>query len=206
MRTESYLRILTILYLISTLLLIVWWFAVGLVLPVTGPFEDLVRHELWLPVNVIGLVACLLWAVSLPALFLFRVEAARSIGFAGLIVAEIGVVLFAAIQYYETFLWPVAAAHAPELVSLDGALVFGDLRVMVPLATSGALLAIGFVLLALDLTKRTALPRAAVWLWVVGVVLFGNGAAIPVRTLGLVLYCGAALFLVRGVLRRLREV
>lgn len=184
MSSQPYLRILTILYLLSFVLLLVWWFAVGLLLPVSGPFEDLVRHELWLPVNAVGLVACLLWAVSLPALFLFRFEAARTIGFAGLIVAECGVVLFASIQDHETFLWPVAAEHAPELVSLEGALVFADLRVMIPLVVSGALLALGFLLLAVDLIKRGVFPLVAVCFWVGGVVVFGNGVAIPVQHVG----------------------
>lgn len=196
------LRLFSALQIVAVGLLVLWWIALGVLLPVAEAathFETMILHSNWVPVNVVGLIGCLLLILTVPVLHCHIQEKRSTLGFAGLIVAEIGLVMFTCIQYYETFLWPVVAQTNPELVSFDGPLVFGAPLVLVPLILSGIFLGAGYILLGIALYIERAVPRYAAILLIAGAVLFGNGVVFPVRTLGLFLFaiatviCGVAI-------------
>lgn len=191
-------------HVVAMVLLVVWWLALGLALPVAeaaNHFETMILNPCWVPVNLIGLVACVLLVLTLPVLYFDERHRRNTLGFAGLVVAEIGLVLFASIQYYETFLWPVVAQANPELVRFDGALVLGDPLVLVPLIASGGFLGVGYLLLGIALFRERMVPRYSAILLVVGAVLFGNGMAFPVRTIGLLIYAGATIVCCLALMR-----
>ena len=56
------------------ILLLLWWILMGTGLPVKDAaenFDALITHANWVPVNVIGMIACLIWLLSLPSMLLF---------------------------------------------------------------------------------------------------------------------------------------
>jgi len=103
--------------------------------------------------------------------------------------------MFACIQYYETFLWPVVARYNPELLKLDGPLVFGDKLILVPLIISGVMLGLGYIMLGIDLLSNRALPKLAVIMLMFGALVFGNGVVFPIRTLGLLILSSAMIWI-----------
>ena len=99
---RKHIRALAIAQIVAGVLLPAWWLLMGLALPVDQAaenFDVLIAHANWVPINSIGLVACLLWLVSLPALFAGLESPIGGQGFWGLVLSVIGVALFCCIQY-----------------------------------------------------------------------------------------------------------
>ncbi|MEQ8352438.1 MAG: hypothetical protein RH862_13190 [Leptospiraceae bacterium] len=184
-------RALSTLLILSAILLLIWWMATGgIFLSLNGDFPGSVLHPAWIPVNALGLLGCILLCLGLPILG-FHSEGSGPVPFStGVLISQAGVILFTAIQYYETFLWPVAADFDPSLIALEGALVFGDLRVSVPLVASGLVLATGFLILMIELIRSGETKLWPVLLFL-GALLFGSGLIVPVRTIGLLIFTAA---------------
>ena len=202
----------------GAVLLILWWFATGILLVNSSNFADSIMHPAWLPINIPGLLACILICLGLPTLLQTGSVASqvsdveqkyseRSLRWSGrfgrwgLFTSQTGLILFASVQYYETFLWPVAAKYDKKLVESGGKLVFGDILVAAPLLASGLILTLGFLFLLLYLKRKDG-ERAWPWTLFAGALLFGSGLIAPVRTLGLLLFAGA---LIRYAIRARRS-
>ena len=198
MNRSSILKILATANVTVGILLPLWWICMGFGLPVkeaAADFDMLITHANWVPVNLIGMAACLVWLLSLPSLLLFAYERSGILAFPGTVCAGIGAALFTAIQYYETFIWPVVARTNPELLKIDGALVFGSRLVLAPLLFSGVILGIGYLLLGIDLIQKRRLPRPVVLMLTIGGIVFGNGIVVPVRTLGMLSFAAAMVWI-----------
>jgi hypothetical protein len=105
--------------LIGAIGALVWWFSMPLFLPVSeaaGNFQEMILDHSWIPVNLIGLVSILLITLGFAGFYMRDPEKFDRFGYIGLIIATTGLILFTAIQYYETFFWPAAARLHPELV------------------------------------------------------------------------------------------
>lgn len=191
-KTES------ILSIIGGAGLMIWWFLMPVMLPISEAsdnFQSLVLDNNWIPVNMIGLVSTLLLALGFPGFYLKYHDRFNILGFAGLIIASTGLVLYTGIQYYETLLWPAAAQVNPELLQVKGALVSGDVRVVAGLVTSGAFLGIGYMIFGISALQTKAFPKIPLWFMIIGAPVFGNGIAFPVRTIGLLLFCIGTIWL-----------
>lgn len=176
--------------IIAGSLLLLWWILMGIMLPQAEAMENfnlIVTHSNWIPINIIGFISVLIFSISLFLLYKIISEQLNKTGFIGFILGEIGIIWFACIQYYETFIWPLVGQLHPELVKIEGALVFGNYLLMVPLIISGLVLGIGYLLFCIDLLKHNIIQRHIVWFLLIGVLLFGNGIMIPIRTIGLIL-------------------
>lgn len=198
MNEEKLLRLSGFACLLTAILLPSWWVSLGLFLPVketSENFDLIVIHPNWIPVNIIGLLGTIVWAFSLLGLNLYQWKDSRIFGFIGFVLAEVGIILYACIQYYETFIWPVVAQYNPTLVKFDGALVFGDAVILIPLIISGVILAIGHVLLGIDLLRRRVFPSFIVLMLIIGAVVFGNGVVFSIRTVGIVFFTIAMLYI-----------
>ncbi|WP_455382289.1 hypothetical protein [Salinispira pacifica] len=196
MRRESILRVMHVVLGLSGLLLIIWWLLLGLTLLPGGSgrsFAAMVLTPGWVPINVIGLVATLLLAIGLSGFLARQAERPGTLGFLGAIVSIAGVVLFGALQFDETFVWPLLAVHAPQLMEPGGPMFTNGPFLSVYLIM-GVLFAGGFVLLAVHLIRLKSHPLVLELLLLVGAVLFAGGTLVPVfvRTVG-VLLLGASL-------------
>jgi hypothetical protein len=186
-------RATSVLSLAGATGLLVWWFMMPLLLPVSGAathFEDMIRDPQWIPVNLLGLASTLLVTLGFPMFFLQQREVTARMGNTGLMLAFSGLILFTCIQYYETIIWPAAAYSHPELVGVEGALVKGNQGVL-----SGILLGAGYLMFGISFLVSKTLPRAPLLMLITGTPVFANGIIFPVRTLGLMLFCGGTIWL-----------
>lgn len=168
-----------------------WWLLMGLLLPQAAAkdnFDTIVTHSNWIPINLIGFVAVLMWSLSFFLIFLIKSDKIKTRGIVGFILGEIGIVWYACIQYYETFIWPVVGRQYPEMVKIEGALVFGDTTVLIPLLLSGVFLGLGYILICIDLFKEKIFSKGVIWMLLIGALVFGNGIVIGIRTIGLILF------------------
>jgi hypothetical protein len=167
-------------------------------LPVTDAaehFQEMVLDPAWIPVNLVGLISVILITLGFPSFWLKYHEKLKGPGTAGLVISSAGLVLFTAIQYYETLIWPAAAGVAPDLVGADGELVSGNPAVVAGLLASGILLGTGYILFGVSLLKARVFPKLPVWFLLIGAPVFGNAILFPLRTIGLVLFCTGTIWL-----------
>lgn len=182
--------------------LLVWWFLMPIFLPVADAsdnFQNLILDDNWVPINMVGLISTLLLTIGFPGFYLKHNEQFNKLGFYGLIIALIGLILFTSVQYYETLLWPAAAKINPELLQVKGVLVSGDSGVVAGLITSGAFLGIGYILFGISALQTKAYPKIPLWLLIIGAPVFGNGIAFPIRTVGLLLFCAGTIWLATNI-------
>lgn len=198
MKMRKEIRILLSSNIAGSLGLLVWWILFPVLLPIANAsenFQDLVLDSNWIAVNLLGLLSCLLLCLGLPGIFLAQHRQFKMYGFLGLLLACTGLILFTAIQYYETFLWPAAGQINPELIFSSGELVSGNSTLVAGLLISGIVLGSGYVLFGIAALKTKKYPKAAIWLLMVGVVVFGNGILFPVRTIGLILFTSGTIWI-----------
>ena len=195
---ESVVRFSGLLNIIGGTVLLAWWFMMPLFLPVSEAatdFSAMVLHPNWIPVNVVGLAGILFLTSGFSGMFLAGSEKTGKLGLAGWLLALTGLILYTAIQYYETFIWPAAAQVNPELVQVGGVLINGDKGVMAGLVASGIFLGLGYILWAAVSIQRKTLP---VWLAIflfIGATVFGNGILFSIRTVGILLFCPATILI-----------
>ena len=202
MRIDRIIRAEGLLSIIGALGLLIWWFLMPIFLPIADSsenFKNLILDNNWVQVNIVGLISTLLLTLGFPGFYLKNHEKFSKLGFYGLIIASIGLILFTSIQYYETLLWPAAAKINPELLQIKGALVSGDIGVVAGLIFSGAFLGIGYILFGISALQTNSYPKIPLWFLIIGAPVFGNGIAFPIRTIGLLLFCIGTIWLSRSM-------
>jgi len=204
MSTSSIIKTEAILSLTGAIGLLLWWFLMPVLLPVADSadnFQNLILDNNWVSINIIGLISVIFLTLGFPGFYLKCYQRFNQLGFCGLIIALVGLILFTSIQYYETLLWPAAAEVNPELLHVKGALVSGDSRVVAGLLSSGAILGLGYILFGIAGLQTKFYPRIPLWLLIIGAPLFGNGIIFPIRTIGLVLFCVGTIWLATSILK-----
>jgi hypothetical protein len=197
-KTLKQIRILSGLNIAGSVGLLAWWLMFPVLLPIADAsenFQDLVMNSNWTVVNLAGLLSCLFLCLGLPGIFLAHYKHYKMYGFFGLLLACTGLILFTAIQYYETLIWPAAAQTNPGLVHSNGALVSGNSAVVAGLLLSGIVLGSGYVLFGIAALKTGKYSKAAIWMLMVGVVVFGNGIIFPARTVGMILFISGTIWI-----------
>ncbi len=171
-------------------LLLLWWVLLGTLTISSGNLNlstlELVRLSGYQIQSVIGLIACVLAPIGLMALYLPFVEKVGKVGLIGFLMSSIGVILYGCMQYDETFTWPILAAKAPDLLGTGG--LMSDPAYLSIFVLMGLVLAIGFILFGIAHWCIQVFPRWTAIFFAMGAVLFGIGLAIPIRTVGLVLW------------------
>jgi hypothetical protein len=71
----------------------------------------------------------------------------RTLGFLGIVSSVSGTVLFTALQFDETFVWPLLAAYADQLLEIKGPM-FTDPTFFTGYVVMGVLFILGFVFIA----------------------------------------------------------
>lgn len=188
-----------LLLIVSGVLFLVWWILLGVLLPSTEKGMQLVNLVLdkdWLGVNVIGLIGSLILPLGLIGLYAKQYEKIGIPGFIGFILTFIGSILYACIQFGETFTWPLIAAHAPVLLEVKGPMLAGS-AFFLACTVMGILFIIGFILIGIVSILAAVLPRIASIFLLIGAILFGAGMFLPLvlRTIGMTLFAIALCWL-----------
>jgi hypothetical protein len=178
-----------ILNIVISALFLLWWVLMGVITVSSGTLSpttlESVRLNGYQLYSLIGLIACILAPIGFMGLYLPLAEKVGKVGLSGFLLSSIGVSLYGAMQYDETFTWPVLAVKAPALLGAGG--LMSDAAYMFIFLFMGLVLAVGFLLFGLAIGRSRAFPRWAVLCFAAGGILFGIGIAIPIRTLGLIL-------------------
>jgi hypothetical protein len=133
--------------------------------------EDLAAVQMpsYVPAHLLGWVSVTLMHLGLIGLYVRQVEKAGWLGLVGFVLAFVGGVFAAGIQYMVATVIPVIAAQAPALFD----------QATTPPAFAPPLLVVGFVLghilFGLATMRAGVLPRWSGLLVIIGVVLFFLG-------------------------------
>jgi hypothetical protein len=183
---------------ISTgVLLILWWGLMGTMVPSGGDnvLLEMVRNSNWVIINALGSIHAVLLPLALIGLYARQVEEVGALGLVGFVLAFLGAVLTAWIQVEETLLWPLLAAHAPDLVDMKGPM-FADTAFFATYILMGAFFIPGSLILGVATARAKVLPRWGAILLAVGAPLFGiGGLFLVVRTIGALLFTAALIWL-----------
>lgn len=162
--------------------------AVGVLLLSTIPHPDVFETTFadaalatpsWVVTHAALVVAAILSIFGLAGVYLPRADRLGRLGSAGFALAVPGLVVAACAFYWEGFLLPVIARHAPEVFAWDGPVV-GSWGVR-----TGALAGLwflGLVLLVVALVRSGVVPRVAGLTLVASAVAFAafEGPFVPV--------------------------
>ena len=198
MKTQQQISILLSLNIAGSVGLLIWWVMFPVLLPIADAsqnFQEMILHSNWTVINLVGLLSAIMLCLGLPGMFLSQHLHFKMYGYLGLLLACTGLILFTAIQYYETLIWPAAAKVNAELLQSDGALVSGNSAVVAGLMVSGIVLGSGYVLFGISALKTRLFRKIAIWMLMIGATVFGNGIVFPVRTLGLILFVSGTIWL-----------
>ncbi len=181
---------------ISGALLIIWWLLLGITQAAGDSgqsFAAMVQTPSWLPVNIVGMVAMLVLVVALSGWVLQIPSGGGALRFLGVVISVVGVVLFGAVQFDETFVWPLLAEHAPSMMEPAGPM-FTDPAFLSIYLLMGVFFAAGFVLVAIDSIRSNSSPLILNLMLIIGAVLFAGGSFMPLiaRSVGVLLF-GASL-------------
>lgn len=198
MRKRSITGVLGTFLSLAGILLIVWWILLGLSQLSASSGASLAAMAmtpLWLPANIVGIIATVLLVVGLSAFFTRAAPDSDTLGFLATTVSMAGVLLFGALQFDETFVWPVLAQDAPMLLEPGGPML-GAPPFFAAYVSMGVLFAAGFILLTAHSIRRAALPLVLNLLLVFGALLFAGGVLVPVavRTAGVLIFGGALIW------------
>ena len=187
MKKKLILDVFSISLVISGILLITWWILLGIsqVFSNSGDsLSQLVQSSTWIPINIIGLIAALFLVIGLMRI-LFEEES--SLGLLGVIISIFGVVLFTAVQFEETFVWPLLARYSDNLLEINGPM-FTNLSWLSIYIIMGVLFALGFIIIAIHSLRRNIFPKTPSILMIIGAPIFGSGIYLPImiRTIGLI--------------------
>ncbi len=108
------------------------------------------------------MLATLLLLAGIPGLHARQSEAAGRLGWAGFLVAFVGTALLMAHFWGQTFIAPVLAATAPELIDQPTPLLMAEIML------SFLLFTLGWVLFGVSMLRARVYPRAAAGLLIVG--------------------------------------
>ena len=178
-----------LLIILQSALFLLWWVLLGTLLPINVQLVDQVLDGNWMFVNVLGLIAAVLVPLCLVGLYARQVEKVGILGLLGFLLASIGSILFASLQFEETIAWPVFAVHAPVLLDVQGPLISNQAFSTIYLIM-GLLYIVGFILFGIATMRAGVLTRWGALLLIISAPLFGAGLFVPVfvRTIGAVLY------------------
>ena len=178
------------LNIVICVLFLLWWGLMALIVVSSGTLNittlELVRQNGYQIQSIIGLVACILAPIGMMGLYLPYTEKVGKLGLIGFLLSCMGVILYGCMQYDEKFTWPILAVKAPALLEAGG--LFSNVAYLSIFILMGIVFALGFILFGIANWRARVFPRWAVIFFTVGAVLFGIGMAIPIRTLGLVLW------------------
>jgi len=192
MMNKNFFRVTGIANIVSAVCLLLFWFLYALLLPideVATNYHLLILDPDWLLVNGLGVIGFVLVLVGILGIFFKQFNELTLLGMFGFLITVVGLVLYNAGMYYETFIWPILAVSDPNLVTLSTGPIYSNPVFFMMQILSGSIYAIGFLIFGISTYKTKSFSKWAILLLVIGVVLFIPGFfPYAVRTVGIIAY------------------
>ena len=163
----------------------------------------------WVPAHTLHFLGALFSLGGLLGLYAYQKDELGALGPYTFAVAFIGMAMFVGTGMTTAFLWPAIAAADPAFVAAEGGMFTNPLASGMTTGTY-VFLVLGFVLFGASSLRARVLPRGAVWMMIVGVVLFSapvqpfGPAPWIARVIGAIVF-GTSLVLLGRALRRVRQ-
>ncbi len=123
--------------------------------------------------HLTGVLSVILALLGLVGLYAVHVDRGGYLGFAGFLLAFVGTTLRGAVAFFDGFVVPILAVHAPDLLNnLQSAFPWPAIAIF-PLTSTCFIL--GFLLFGIMLLRVARLPRAGAILLLLGAPLLGLG-------------------------------
>lgn len=185
---------------VAALLLFGFGVTPPLFLPTGEPLLEWVRDPAWTSLNLLALTMALLLPLSLVVLYAAQANSLGTFGLLSFLSAFFGTSLYLALQFDESFVWPVLATEAPELLHLEGPMFTSPLFGLAYL-TMGLLFIAGWLGFGVVTSRAGVFPRSAGVLLAIGMPVFGAGNLVPflVRGTGSVLAAAGLALLARAL-------
>ena len=192
MTNKNFFRITGLANVISAVCLLLFWFLYAILLPidqVPTNYHLLILDPDWLLVNGLGVIGFVLVLVGILGIFFKQFNELTELGMFAFLITIVGVVLYNAGMYYETFIWPILAVSDPNLVTLSTGPIYSNPIFFMMQILSGSIFSIGFIIFGYSTYKTNTFSKWAILLLVIGVFLFIPGFfPYIVRTVGIVVY------------------
>ncbi len=192
MITKKFFRITGLANIISAVCLLLFWFLYAILLPINevpANYHLLILDPDWLLVNGLGVIGFILVLVGILGIFFKQFNELTELGMFAFLITIVGVVLYNAGMYYETFIWPILAVSDPNLVTLSTGPIYSNPIFFMMQILSGSIFSIGFIIFGYSTYKTNTFSKWAILLLVIGVFLFIPGFfPYLVRTVGIVVY------------------
>jgi len=189
---KNFFRVTGIANIVSAVCLLLFWFLYALLLPideVATNYHLLILDPDWLLVNGLGVIGFVLVLVGILGIFFKQFNELTELGMFAFLITVVGVVLYNAGMYYETFIWPILAVSDPTLVTLSTGPIYSNPVFFMMQILSGSIFSIGFIIFGYSTYKTNTFSKWAILLLVIGVFLFIPGFfPYIVRTVGIVVY------------------
>ena len=198
MMNKNFFRVTGFANIISAICLLLFWFLYALLLPINEVptnYHLLILDPDWLLVNGLGVIGFVLVLVGILGIFFKQFNELTELGMFAFLITIVGVVLYNAGIYYETFIWPILAVSDPNLVTLSTGPIYSNPIFFMMQILSGSIFSIGFIIFGYSTYKTNTFSKWAILLLVIGVFLFIPGFfPYIVRTLGIVVYAGGLIW------------
>ncbi len=192
MMNKNFFRITGLANIVSAVCLLLFWFLYAILLPidkVATNYHLLILDPDWLLVNGLGVIGFVLALVGILGIFFKQFNDLTELGMFAFLITIVGVVLYNAGIYYETFIWPILAVSDPNLVTLSTGPIYSNPVFLMMQMLAGSIYAIGFLIFVISTYKTKSFSKWTILLLVIGVVLFIPGFfPYLVRTVGIVAY------------------
>ena len=150
------------------------------------PGNALLGRWMYANTGFITLIVLLMW--GLTGLYLYQVERSGGLGFAGYVLAFVGLALFVGLGAFDAYVVPVLTADATSLLGETGALMRGALGKYA--MTTGLTFALGYVLFGIATFRSGVFPRWAAACLALSAPILGMSPLMPatVRLIGCIVY------------------
>jgi hypothetical protein len=150
------------------------------------PDPTVVLTSPWALIHTLIMLSAILTLLGLVGLYAYQVEQSGWLGLSGFLLAFLGSAVQVGFWFFDSYVIPLLAVHAPVLLTDKTLLLTGPFAVAYLFGGIGSI--IGFMIFGFASARAGVLPRWAGILLVVGAPIFTLSPAGPIQLGGAILF------------------